>query len=41
MAGTNLRLATLVFAGTLATHFGYGWYFLRGLFSGNLKEDSA
>lgn len=39
MAGTRLRLAALVFAGTLATHYGYGWHFLRGLFSPKLKED--
>jgi cellulose synthase/poly-beta-1,6-N-acetylglucosamine synthase-like glycosyltransferase len=40
MAGSNLRLAALVLGGTLATQFGYGWFFLRGLFSRNLQEDS-
>jgi len=40
MAGRNLRLAGWVFGGALATQYGYGVYFLKGLFAKNLSEDS-
>jgi len=39
MAGLRPKLAALVFGGTLATQFGYGWNFLRGLFADRILED--
>jgi GT2 family glycosyltransferase len=33
------RLAAWVFAGTVATHVAYGFYFLQGLFAGQLNEE--
>lgn len=39
--GTEARMFGLVFAGTLVTHYGYGLFFLRGLFSRSLREDAS
>jgi hypothetical protein len=37
----GLRLWWLTFSGIAATHYSYGWHFLRGLFSARLHEDRA
>jgi hypothetical protein len=38
-ASRDLRLTLLVALGTLATHFTYGVYFMKGLLSRRLKEE--
>lgn len=35
----NIRLIPLIFTGTILTHFAYGLYFLKGLFSIKLPEE--